>query len=185
MNSVLTRPNAETVRFHLFSRSLHPELLEPLAVQQFRRDEYHLQLVLTTTGHYWSWTSPSGLQLSEMLAVQDFPLPQRGRVCRHRFEGEFSDSFRISPEIVYQTSLQREEQSSPVFRKIHEELLADGQNRGLIYHFHADQRFALAPLSLVTVDGCVDCLHINAFHTFPEEGIILKTMSMIETITKK
>src|SRR5262245_21763053 len=103
MSAATIRPPASAVSLHLFRRPLHPELFETLARREVRRDDYLLTVRIAPTGHVISWQTPE-LYLTEITAARDQPLPERGRVWRHRFQGEHTDAFRASKAVAYQMS---------------------------------------------------------------------------------
>ena len=74
------RPAVSDLVFQLYSRPLHPELFEILAVRTVRREDYELVVRITRTGHVISWRN-SELHLSEVTAAADQPLPQQQRAC--------------------------------------------------------------------------------------------------------
>jgi Protein of unknown function DUF2617 len=181
MNTLTTRPPADAMSVHLFRRPIHPELVETLACREIRQDNYHLTVRITPAGHAISWQA-GDVYLTEVTAARGQPLPGRGRVWRHRFEGEHSDAFRASPVFCYQMSAQAETLPLPLFSRIHEELLADGRKRGLLHLLHPQHRFGLSPLGFVTADARAGCLVINTFHTFPADCTLLKTQTLIERV---
>ncbi|MBO0697655.1 MAG: DUF2617 family protein [Zavarzinella sp.] len=181
MITIATRPPAGTMSVHLFRRPLHPELFETLARREVRREDYVLTVRITPSGHVLTWQTPD-THLTEITAARGQPLPGRGRVWRHRFEGERTDAFRASPVVSYQMSAQAETLPPELFRQVHEELLADGRTRGLLHLLHPHQRFALSPLGFVTADARAGCLVVNTFHTFPAECTLLKTQTLIERV---
>jgi hypothetical protein len=181
MSTATIRPPVSTMSVHLFRRSLHPELFETLVSREVCTDDYRLTVRITPTGHVLTWQSAE-TYLTEITAARGQPLPGRGRVWRHRFEGEQSDAFRASPVISYQMSAQAEILPAELFAQIHEELLADGRKRGLLHLLHPHHRFALSPLGFVTADARPGCLVINTFHTFPAECALLKTQTLIERV---
>jgi hypothetical protein len=87
-----------------------------------------------------------------------------------------------SSGVNYQMSCQVEVLSPEIFLHVQNELLLDGQKRGLIHHFPSHNRLAISPLGWVTVDALKDALTIATFHTFPDEFAIVKTQSLIERI---
>ena len=121
MNTLTPRPPADAMSVHLFRRPIHPELIETLACREVRQDNYVLTVRITPAGHAISWQS-SNVYLTEVTAARGQPLPGRGRVWRHRFEGEHSDAFRASPAFCYQMSAQAERLPLALFSRIHEEL---------------------------------------------------------------
>ena len=166
---------------HLFRRPLHPELFETLACRVIANDDYVLTFRITPTGHVLSWQSPD-LVLSEITASRGQPLPGRGHVWRHRFQGEQSDAFRASPLILYRMSAQVETLPPKLFRSIQDDLIADGHKRGMLHLFESPQRNEPAPIGFITADARPGCLLVNTFHTFPAELTLLKTQTLIERI---
>ena len=166
---------------HLYRRPLHPELFETLACRDVSRDDYVLSVRITPSGHVLTWRTEHTI-LTEITAARDQPLPGGGHVWKHRFQGEQTDAFRASAAIVYQMSAQSEQLPEHLFARIHEELLADGQRRGLLHLLHPHHRFGLSPLGFVTADARPGCLVINTFHTFPAECTLLKTQTLIERV---
>ncbi len=166
---------------HLYRRPIHPELFETLAHREVCRDDYTLSVRITPSGHVIAWRS-ANLFLTEITAARGQPLPGRGHVWRHRFQGEQTDAFRASPLICYQMSAQAEVLSDQLFERIHDELMADGQKRGLLHLLHPHRRFGLSPIGFVAADARPGCLVINTFHTFPAECTLLKTQTLIERV---
>jgi hypothetical protein len=181
MNTAVLRPPVSTVSLHLFRRPLHPELFETLAVREVRRDDYVLTVRITPEGHVLTWRT-ADLHLTEMTAARGQCLPGRGRVWRHRFQGEHTDAFRASAAVSYQMSAQAEVLTPETFVRVHAELLADGRKRGLLHLFYPGHRFALSPLGFVTADARPGCLVVNTFHTFPDECTVIKTQTLIERV---
>jgi Protein of unknown function DUF2617 len=181
MTPITVRPPADSMSVHLFRRPIHPELIETLAHREICREGYSLTVRITPAGHAISWQA-GDVHLTELTAARGQPLPGRGRVWRHRFNGEQSDAFRASPVFSYQMSAQAEALSPALFARIHEELLTDGRKRGFLHLFHPHHRFGLSPIGFVTADARPGCLVINTFHTFPADCTLLKTQTLIERV---
>jgi hypothetical protein len=77
-------------------------------------------------------------------------------------------------------SFQVEVLAPEIFLHVHEEIRADGNKRGLLHNFPAQDRLAIAPLGFITADARPGCLCLSSFHTFPGESTIVKTQSLIE-----
>ena len=77
-------------------------------------------------------------------------------------------------------SFQVETLPEDIYLHVHDELVADGNRRGLLVNFRANDRLAIAPLGFVTMETRSDCLMITTFHTFPAENTIVKSQSLIE-----
>jgi hypothetical protein len=158
---------------------LHPELFETLACRQVRRDDYTLTVHITRSGHVLTWQAGDFL-LTELIAAKSETLPSHGKLVRHRFQGERCGSFQPAIGISYQMSSQMEVLPAEVFVHIHEEILADGAKRGLLYHHSPHHRLALSPLGYITVEAWKNTLSIATFHTFPDECAVVRTQSLIE-----
>jgi hypothetical protein len=179
MNGFFCRPSVQEMFFCLFARPLHPELFETLACRRVERDDYALTVRITPAGHVLTWQT-AGLHLAEVTASGAEPLPTHGSLLRHRFQGERNGSIQPRCGVSYRMCSQIEVLPPEIFVHVHEEILADGAKRGLLYHHAPHHRLALSPLGFVTVDACRGSLSVNAFHTFPTECAVLKTQSLIE-----
>jgi hypothetical protein len=175
----LIRPRVNNLVFQVFGRPLHPELFDLLAVHKVKREDYTLIVRLTRTGHVISWNSPD-VFLTEVAAAGDDPLPKGRRLRFWRLRGEGSDTLVCPRHITYQTAFQVEVLPSEIFLNVHDEILADGRKRGLLYHFQPNHRLSLSPLSLITVEARPGCLFLATFHTFPDDNAVVKTQSLIE-----
>lgn len=182
MSFATIRPPVNEMSVHLFRRPLHPELFETLACREVSRDDYVLTVRITPAGHVLTWRT-AGTFLTEITAARGQPLPDRGHVWRHRFQGEQNDAFRASAAFCYQMSAQVEVLPASIFQRIHDELLADGRKRGLLHVLDPDERPGLSPLGFITADARCGCLVVNTFHTFPAEFTLLKTQTLIERVS--
>lgn len=180
MGLPLVRPRVADVVFRLYDRPLHPELFEVVAAKTVARDGYRLTVRLTRTGHTLSW-SGTDVHLEEVTATADQQLPNVGVRLSHHFDA----GRRARCEIVgvkYQMGSQVEVLEPEQFAHLHAELVADGEQKGLVYHCKQGNRIGLSPLGVVIVEELPKCLSVTAFHTFPDEFAILKTQSLIEQI---
>lgn len=173
------RPRVRDLVFQLYGRPLHPELFEILSVRKVQREDYELTVRITRTGHVISWEDRH-VHLTEVAAAGDQLLPQRRRLLGCRLRGEHSDTVACKHGISYQMSFQVETLPPEIFLHVHDEILADGSKRGLLYNFQPNHRLALAPLGLITVEAKAGCLFLSSFHTFPDEHAVVKTQSLIE-----
>jgi hypothetical protein len=175
----LVRPRVSELVFQLYSRPLHPELFDILAVRKVHHDGADLIVRITRTGHVISWENRS-VHLTEVAAAADQLLPENRRLINRRMRGEQSDKISILPGVSYQTSFQVEALAPEIYLHVHDEILADGMKRGLLHNFRPNHRLTLAPLGFVNVEARSGCLFLSSFHTFPEEHTIVKTQSLIE-----
>lgn len=181
MNEPIVRPRVAELVFRVYDRSLHPELVETLAIRRVRRNDETLTVRITPTGHLLEW-SVHDRYLTEVTTTKDESeaLPIAGRRLVHRVEGSRRGSFPLPGGGRYQFELSVEILPPEVFLQVHQELADDGARRGLLFHFRPHHRLGLTPIGFVTVDVIPTGLAVNAFHTFPEEFTVLKTQSLIE-----
>jgi hypothetical protein len=179
MNSFQVRPRVSELIFQVYGRPLHPELFDILAMHRFEREDYTLRVWITRTGHVITWENPDVL-LTETTVAGDQELPESRRLYRYRLRGEHAASLPSCHGIVYQTSFQVETLSPEIFLHVHDEILADGEKRGLLHNFQPNHRLAISPLGHVIVEARPGCLLVSAFHTFPEEHTVIKSQTLIE-----
>ncbi|MBY0513507.1 MAG: DUF2617 family protein [Gemmataceae bacterium] len=181
MGPSFVRPRVAELVFRLFDRPLHPELFDVLAVRRVDRDGYKLTVRITPAGHLLTWhRGPTQLTETTATAAQD--LPTCGRRLGHRFQGGWRGKCEVAPGLRYQVSSQVEVLPPEQFLHVHEELRADGERKGLLFHFRPHNRLAVSPLGVVVVEALPRCLAVSAFHTFPDEYAVVKTQSLIEEV---
>lgn len=178
MSTFLVRPPVADLVFQLYGRPLHPELFDILAARRFQVDNYDLRVWITRTGHVLTWEDEDVL-LTEV-ADADQPFSDKRRLLRYRMRGEHSCQFTCCHDIVYHMSFQVETLPEDIYLHVHDEILADGNKRGILHHFQPNHRLTIAPLGYVVVETRPQCLFVTAFHTFPEENTVIKSQTFIE-----
>ena len=179
MNVDFVRPSIKDLVFQVYARPLHPELFEILASRKVFREDYSLTVHITRTGHIITWDNPD-VCLTEVASSWNLELPEKRRLLRYRLRGEHNGKVDCAHEICYQMSFQVETMVPEVFYHAHDEILADGQKRGLLHNFQPNDRMSLAPLSLISAEAKPGCLILTTFHTFPTEYTVVKSQSLIE-----
>jgi hypothetical protein len=179
MNVDFVRPRVRDLIFQLYARPLHPELFEILAVRRIQRRDFSLSLQITRTGHVITWDSRD-VCLTEVTAACDQLLPEKRRLLHCRMRGERTGKIDCAHGVCYQMSYQVESMQPEIFRHTHDELLADGQKRGLLHNFQPNHRLTVAPLSLIAAESRPDYLVLSTFHTFPAEHTVVKSQTLIE-----
>jgi Protein of unknown function DUF2617 len=181
MSVDIIRPRVGDLVFQLYGRPLHPELFDILAWRKLQREDYELTLRITRTGHVITWENADVL-LTEVAAAADQELPEKRRLLSYRLRGEHSGGLLCAHGISYQTTFQVETLAPEIFLQIHEEILADGEKRGLLHNFQPHHRLNVAPLGMIAVESRSSCLFLSTFHTFPEEHTVVKSQSLIEKV---
>lgn len=176
---ILDRPKLGELVYRLYDRPIHPELFEPVAIRTLERGGATLVARLTATGHVLEWHRGDE-HLVELTTTGDQDLPAGHRLL-HRFHGERRGRCDLAG-VRYQVGLQAEILPPEVFLNVHDELVADGSRRGLIFHFAPHRRMALTPLGFIAVESLPSGLAVATFHTFPAEYAVVKTQSLFETV---
>jgi len=175
----LLRPPVRDLIFQLYARPLHPELFDILAWRKVQFADYQLLVRITRTGHVISWENDDVL-LTEVATAADQPLPEKRRLLSYKLRHEKTGQFQCAHGVNYQTSFQVETLPDEQFLEVHDEILADGRKRGLLYHFSPTNRFSISPLGFINAEARPGCLFLTTFHTFPSENTVVKTQSLIE-----
>jgi len=170
------RPRVAELAFHLYGRSLHPELFTTFKSCEFRQGGYVAQVSITSAGHVITWQY-GGLTLTEVAASAQHPLPRRRRLIDHRLDGQRTDRVECRGGVTYDVSFQLEPVKPEVFWTFQEELANDSGREGLLHQFESSGRMALGALSYIYAETRARTLVVQAFHTFPDDYAIVKSRS--------
>lgn len=173
------RPRVGELSIRLYDRPLHPEFFDVVAHHRVDRPHYSATVLVTTAGHVFEWGNRRS-HVVEVMLVDGLDLPEHGRRMTHPFAGERSGRCRLANGARYQMCLQVERLDPDVFARVHNELVHLGAKAGVLVGFRTPHLFGLNPLSLVTVDSVRSGVAVSAFHTFPDEGTVVKTQSLVE-----
>lgn len=174
-----TRPKVAELTFQLYGRPLHPELFQIYRSRRVERGRYQAKIDITSGGHVITWRY-GNLTLTEVAAAAQNPLPKTRRLLFHRLKGERQDR-HAGRGISYQMNFSLETVEPDIFWAFQQELLLDAERSGLVYKFDGGGRMALGALSLIEVETGERTLRISAFHTFPEDLAIVRTLSQFES----
>jgi hypothetical protein len=180
MSVYLLRPRVAELVFQLHGSPIHPEFFDILASRKIQREDFELTVRITRTGHAITWERQRQV-LTEITTSADLAVPSSRRLLNYRVRGEHADCLTCAAGVRYQMSFQVEVLPEEIFMHVHDEILADGAKRGLLFNFQPNHRLSLSPLGLVTAESGSKCLIISSFHTFPDENTVVKTQSLIET----
>lgn len=173
------RPDVSHLIFHLYERSVHPELFQVHAVRSVRTDRYAATVKICDAGHVVQFTRDEGT-IVEVMGDDAQLLPTHKRTVDRKV-GQCRDVSKWLPGgLHYQSSYQLERVESDVYQNCHEEFLLDCQSVELSHHFPGAHRFAMAPLSLIRLEVSVESLLVHTFHTFPESSAIVRSQSLFE-----
>jgi len=170
------RPKITELNFHLFARNLHPELFDVCASRTLERENYSLQMNITTDGHFISFRH-NDLVLTEVSASAHHPLPTRRLLLSHAIDGESVDETCFRNRIDYRTSVQLECVPPTTFATIKHQLNEKVEVEGLIHRFESNGRLAFGAISYVNVQAFRNHIKVRTFHTFPETCAVIKSDS--------
>lgn len=175
----LVRPDVSELIFHLFHRSVHPELFTIRAAGAVMLDEYEATICLCDAGHFVSFRCGEQT-VSEVLAAGGQALPQQRRLYGRKMRGSRNETRVFESGLRYQTCFQAETLEEEIFARTHEELSLDCLKADLSYHFPPSNRLDPSPLSLVRIDAQNDGLLLHTFHTFPGCLSVVRTQTLFE-----
>jgi Protein of unknown function DUF2617 len=179
MDVDFARPDVARLVFRLFSRELHPELINVYASAAIKSNDYEAKLQICDAGHVITFCR-NGQMLCEVMTGREHPLPKRRRILSHGVQGHRCESLQLADGVNYHVSFQLEKLEPDVFLHFHEELLADCSKAELAHRFDAAGRLAPTPLSFMETEATAEHLIVHAFHTFPDNYGVVKTQSMFE-----
>lgn len=170
------RPKITDLNFHLFARSLHPELFQVCAARTYTRDLYELKLSITTDGHLISFKHGDFI-LAEVSASACHPLPSQRVLLAHPIEKSNDNITRFEDLIDYRSSVQMENVNPKIFVSIQQQLDEKLECEGLVHRFHSNGRIACGAVSYMNVQSFKSHVLIRSFHTFPDSCAVLKSES--------
>ena len=175
----VVRPDVSDLVFHLFGRSVHPELFDVRAEVTIALEADRATISLCDSGHLVSFRCGERT-ITEVLAASDHSLPEHKRLYARKVRGSRNENRVFEGGLRYQTCYQLEELDPEVFGRTHEELSFDCLKAELAFRFPPGNRLAPAALSLVRVDAQNDGLLLHVFHTFPDCTAVVRTQSLFE-----
>lgn len=173
------RPKVTELTFQLFGRPLHPELFQVVESNTIERGSYTAKIDITGAGHVVTWRY-AGLTLTEVAASARHPLPKTRRLLCYGLKGQRTDRVECRGGVIYQTSFQLEPAEPEFFWTFQRELVDQGLRHGVLHQFNASGRLALGAISYVNFEARNRSLLIQAFHTFPDDYAIVKSLSLFQ-----
>jgi hypothetical protein len=176
------RPKVAELAFHVFSRSLHPELYSVEKTREVARSNYRARVDITNCGHVITWTTDvenqgTGLTICEVATGAHQPVPKRRCLLTKPLKGSRSERVKCRGGVGYRTHFQLEPVDPELFWMVHQQL-GDSPTQGLLHTFDASGRMAMGALSYVNVETRDKSMMVQAIHTFPDDYAIVKVESL-------
>ena len=166
------RPRINDLAFRLFAQEVHPELFEVCASRTVQREQYTLELNITTDGHVIRFRS-GGSILTEVCAGAHHPLPESRRLLAHPIEGNCQNHLLVDGRIDYQSDIQIEVVKPTLFVSVQQQLDQPSECQGLVHRFGSNGRLKFGALSYLHVQSFLGHVLVRAIHTFPESSVVL------------
>ena len=171
------RPKIAELVFQLYGRPLHPELFEVHRTRTIDRGGYSATVQITSTGHLVTWQY-EGLILTEVATAAHHPLPQKRRLMSHQLKGSCDARVNCRGGVHYEVEFSLEPVDQEAFWLYQKELALAGSRKGMAHHFESSGRFGLGALSYINLESRDHSLKVQAFHTFPDDHVIVKSQSI-------
>ena len=170
------RPKVAELAFHLYGRSLHPELYTQHQTRRIERSHYQAQVEITNCGHVVTWVG-NGVTLCEVATSAHQPLPKKRCLISQPLKGSRTERSSCREGVQYRTHFQLERVQSDLLWMVQQQLGAD-QTEGLLHAFDSSGRMALGAMSYVGIETRHRSLRLQAIHTFPDDHAIVKVESL-------
>ena len=170
------RPTVAEHAFYVFGRSLHPELFSIYRSRSIERSKYSAKIDITSDGHLVTFNSRSVI-MTEVVCSSKQLLPQKRRLFGSHLKGKNVEQVDRKQGVTYHTQFELEHVSTDMFWMLHNQLQSSECENELVQSFDSSGRIAFGAVSFVHVEQRERQLLIQAFHTFPDDCAIVKSVS--------
>ena len=170
------RPRFTELAFHLYGRPLHPELFEFLSTKSIERQAYQAFVGITSSGHVITFRQGNVI-LTEVSASAKHPLPQRRCLSRQSLKTNHHERIDYREGITFETHYHCEPTAAGTFLNLEQQIPDSEEAEGLIHRFGPSGRMSMGAFSFIDVQTRAQSLTVKAFHTFPDDGIVLRTVT--------
>lgn len=170
------RPTIAQHAFYVFGRSIHPELFSVYRSRTIERSKYSAKIDITSEGHIVSFNCRSVI-MSEVVCSAHQLLPQKRRLLGSTLKGKGTENIKGKLGVSYHTQFELEHVSTEMFWMVHNQLQSSQCENELVHSFDSSGRIAFGAVSFVHVEELDSQLLIQAFHTFPDDCSIVKSIS--------
>lgn len=163
----------------LFGRSIHPELFQSCATRKIERENYGLELNITSDGHVIVFRH-GGLTLAEVSAGNLHPLPEKRKLMSHTIKGIQKDQLVFRDKIEYCCEIQHDKVAARTVLAIQHQLTPENECEGLVHRFQSSGRMAFGAISYIDIQAFCRHVQLRTFHTFPDTCSIVKSRSVFQ-----
>ncbi len=172
------RPDVADMVLRVFERSVHPELFAAVSETQVRVGDDVATLRLGRHGHLLEYRTRHST-LTEIATSKFAPLPSQLCVIDRRLIGYRTHTVEARG-VRYHCSYQLESAPVEVYLTLHRELETDARTSTLAVAVPGSSISSPDCLSLLQCDLLPEGLVVHAFHTFPNNGAVLRIQTLFE-----
>lgn len=174
------RPDVADMVLRVLERSVHPELFETLCQTTIPVGRNQATLRISNFGHAIEFRTAQAV-VTEVATSKFSPLPQQGRMVDRRLIGYRTHSFEC-PGLKYHCSYQLDVVPAEVFLQVHREMEADARRAILTASLPGSSVSSPDCLSYLMSDLLPQGLVVHSFHTFPDNGAVLRIQTLFEVL---
>ena len=174
------RPDVADMVLRVFERSVHPELFATVSETQVKIGGDVATLRLGRHGHLLEYRTTHST-LTEIATSRFAPLPSKSCVIDRRLIGYRTHTVE-GLGVRYHCSYQLESAPADIYLTLHRELETDARTSTLAVALPGSSTSSPDCLSLLKCDLLPGGLVVHAFHTFPDDGAVLRIQTLFERL---
>ncbi|MCA9062241.1 MAG: DUF2617 family protein [Planctomycetaceae bacterium] len=174
------RPDVADMVLRVFDRSVHPELFDSLRVIRIAVGPHWATLRLNTHGHVLEFRTDESV-VTEVATSRHSPLPLQMKMIDRRLIG-YRTHMIDSSGVRYHCSYQLEAVPPDIYLQLHREMELDARSATLSAILPGSSPCSPDCISMLRADVLREGLVVHAFHTFPDNGAVLRTQTLFELL---
>jgi hypothetical protein len=162
----------------VFGRSIHPELFTNHRTRLITRNHYRARIDITSDGHVVAFTGSRGATMTEVVGSFQQSLPQQRKLFEMNLRGKYVEEIQGKRGLKYHSQFELDHVSADMFWMLQNQLQNCPSPEGMVHAFDSSGRIPFGAISYVHLEQRERQLLIQAFHTFPDDYIIVKSTSL-------
>ena len=178
------KPRSAGLSVLVYERGLHPELFTVDARRARILGGLEVSMWLLQGGGHLVAVTGGGKTVSELACFPSKSLPDRGLIERLPCKGDKQYEKALSSQFQYYLALNEEHVTDALFDNSVAELLRLAEEQGGLVSHKKNELGQTEYLSIVVAQLHRRAVHIEGFHLLGEARVLVRTQSIVETITK-